>query len=60
MYVVGNWIEGNVGNLSFWWLAHFIKKKDNDNADIMRGLSFLNEEDKGFKMLMIGMEVQKW
>ena len=21
MYVVGEWIEGNVGNLSFWWLS---------------------------------------
>ena len=21
MYVVGDWVEGNVGNLSFWWLC---------------------------------------
>ena len=29
MYVVGDWIEGNVGNLSFWILLfdHFLSEK---------------------------------
>ena len=32
MYVVGDWIEGNVGNISFWWLLCL--KTGRNNNDI--------------------------
>ena len=32
MYVVGDWIEGNVGNLYFWWLTNIHPPPDREMA----------------------------
>ena len=40
MYVVGDWIEGNIDNLSLWWLCSFnlyltIGMLEDDNITIL-------------------------
>ena len=38
MYVVGNWIEGNVGNISFWLLTNIHPFPDRDMAQVPVGV----------------------